>query len=74
MEKNTNIILLFTVHFIIFLLIYLLILVCFYYTFIKKSNNFINEYIYNNEDIEDIYNNEDIDVEDVYIFEKDKNN
>lgn len=70
MEKNTNIILLFTIHFIIFLLIYLLTLTCVYYTFIKKSNNFINDDIYNNEDIDIQY----IDVQDIYIFEKDKNN
>ena len=62
MEKNTNIILLFTAHFIIFLQLYLLTLVYVYYTFIKKSNNFINDDI------------EDIDVQDIYIFEKDKNN
>ena len=67
MEKNTNIILLFTVHFIIFLLIYLLTLACVYYTFIKKFNNFIND------DIEDI-DIQYIDVQDIYIFEKDKNN
>lgn len=67
MEKNTNIILLFTVHFIIFLLIYLLTLACVYYTFIIKSNNFINDNI---EDIDIQY----IDVHDIYIFEKDKNN
>jgi hypothetical protein len=67
MEKNTNVILLFTVHFIIFLLIYLLTLVCVYYTFIIKSNNFINDNI---EDIDIQY----IDVHDIYIFEKDKNN
>jgi len=67
MEKNTNIILLFTIHFIIFLLIYLLTLACVYYTFIIKSNNFIND------DIEDI-DIQYIDVQDIYIFEKDKNN
>jgi len=67
MEENTNIILLFTIHFIIFLLIYLLTLACVYYTFIIKSNNFIND------DIEDI-DIQYIDVQDIYIFEKDKNN
>lgn len=67
MEKNTNVILLFTIHFIIFLLIYLLTLTCVYYTFIIKSNNFIND------DIEDI-DIQYIDVQDIYIFEKDKNN